>query len=712
MPKSDLQSWSLDSGLHNGDQVEKKSKEILCNLYGLDFDWNARNIKFKISISDHQPDAIFCLENLTLFCRLLNCQKIYSVYFKATRFSPDVTDIIYEGDAVASVGAIEFNKVNYLCRVAHAIYREKVPLWDPDSGKLADFTTHFSFIVDTQNRSSYGHGIAFFLAPVGFQIPPNSVGGFLGLFNTTTSDSSQNHIVAVEFDSFYNEEWDPKYEHVGINTNSISSVVTAPWNVTLHSGETADAWITYNSSTKNLTVFWSYGTGPNSSLSYHIDLKEVLPQWVNIGFSAATGTNVERHILESWEFRSSLDIEESHGGKARKIGLIAGLTATGVVLISIGLLLLFIILKRKRRQKITNKTPTPEATSLTSFSDALERGAGPRGFSYKDLDLATNHFSDERKLGEGGFGEVYKGYLIDLDIPVAVKKISRGSRQGKKEYVTEVKVISQLRHRNLVQLIGWCHDQGEFLLVYEFMPNGSLDSHLFGRRNPLSWTLRYKIALGLASAIVYLHEEWEQCVVHRDIKSSNIMLDSSFNVKLGDFGLARLMDHELGPQTTVLAGTLGYLAPEYISTGRASKESDVYSFGVVALEIATGKRSNDASTSMSYTTGLVQWVWDLYGKGELLSAMDPKLSGDLDEKQVECVMVVGLWCAHPDSSIRPSIKQAIHALNFEAALPSLPMKMPVPVYHAPPPGPAASSGSPSVNSAEPLISYSSIEIGR
>lgn len=608
---------------------------------------------------------------------------------------------------MASVGEIEFNKVNYLCRVAHAIYREKVPLWDSGSGKLADFTTRFSFTIDTQNRSSYGHGIAFFLAPVGFQIPPNSVGGFLGLFNTTTSDSSQNHIVAVEFDTFSNPEWDPKYEHVGINKNSISSVVTTPWNVTLYSGEAADAWITYNSTTKNLSVFWSYGTGPNSSLSYPIDLKEVLPQWVNIGFSAATGINVERHTLESWEFRSSLDIKESNGGKGRKIGLIAGLTATGLILISIGLLL-FIILKRKRRQTITNKPPPPEATSLTSFNDDLERGAGPRGFSYKDLDLATNHFSDDRKLGEGGFGEVYKGYLIDLDIPVAVKKISRGSKQGKKEYVTEVKVISQLRHRNLVHLIGWCHDQGEFLLVYEFMPNGSLDSHLFGKRNPLSWTLRYKICLGLASSIVYLHEEWEQCVIHRDIKSSNIMLDSSFNVKLGDFGLARLMDHELGPQTTVLAGTLGYLAPEYISTGRASKESDVYSFGVVVLEIATGKKSNNASTSVSYTTGLVQWVWDLYGKGELLSAMDPKLSRDFEEKQVECLMVVGLWCAHPDSSVRPSIKQAIQVLNFEAALPSLPVKMPVAVYHAP----ATSSGSPSVNSGEPLISYSSIEIGR
>lgn len=228
--------------------------------------------------------------------------------------------------------------------------------------------------------------------------------------------------------------------------------------------------------------------------------------------------------------------------------------------------------------------------------------------------MATNNFSADRKLGEGGFGCVYRGFLTDLDTAIAVKKISRESKQGKKEYITEVKIISSLRHRNLVQLIGWCHDLTQFLLVYEFMPNGSLDSHLFGQKAPLVWAVRYKIALGLASALLYLHEEWEQCVVHRDIKSSNIMLDSGFNVKLGDFGLARLMDHELGPQTTGIAGTFGYLAPEYVTTGKVSKESDVYSFGVVALEIACGRK---AATFIEgkCEIGLVQWIWELHGNG-------------------------------------------------------------------------------------------------
>lgn len=143
------------------------------------------------------------------------------------------------------------------------------------------------------------------------------------------------------------------------------------------------------------------------------------------------------------------------------------------------------------------------------------------------------------------------------------------------------------------------------------MPSGSLDVHLFGKRSPLTWAVRYKIASGLASALLYLHEEWEQCVVHRDIKPSNVMLDSSFNVKLGDFGLARLMDHELGPQTTGLAGTLGYMAPEYIATGRASKESDVYSYGVVALEIATGRKSTNPPENDS-AMGLVECGFGIF----------------------------------------------------------------------------------------------------
>ncbi|GJT39743.1 L-type lectin-domain containing receptor kinase IX.1-like protein [Tanacetum coccineum] len=628
-----------------------------------------------------------------------------SVYFEITRFDTDATNILYTGDAVPSVGTIEFNKVNYITRVGQAIYKDTIPIWDRKSGKLTDFTTHFTFIIDTQGQPLYGHGLTFFLAPVGFQIPPNSAGGFLGLFNTTYTDSSRNQLIVIEFDSYVNVEWDPPYQHVGINKNSISSANYTAWNASLHSGDSADVWVSYNSATQILNLSWSYGragndTRGNTSLSYQVDLSEVLQERATVGFSAATGANTERHILQYWEFNSTLDVAEKSDNKSIGWKLAVGVSVPVGILILAAIAAFYIFwIRPKKPAEIQVET-----VALTSMNDDLERGAGPKRFSYDDLVSATNNFSSDRKLGEGGFGCVYKGHLSREGITVAVKKISQGSKQGKKEYITEVKVISSLRHRNLVRLIGWCHDQTQFLLVYEFMPNGSLDSHLFGQRSFLEWGVRYKIATGLASALLYLHEEWEQCVVHRDIKTSNIMLDSGFNVKLGDFGLARLMDHELGPQTTGLAGTLGYLAPEYVTTGKASKESDVYSFGVVALEIACGRKAMD-SVDPNSDLGLVQWVWDLLGKGELISGVDQKLNKVFDKKEVECLMMVGLWCAHPDRSLRPSIRQAIQVLKFEGAGPNLPMKMPVPMYFAEP-------GDAEVSSGGGSITYTSIDLIR
>ncbi|KAJ4824700.1 hypothetical protein Tsubulata_016492 [Turnera subulata] len=621
--------------------------------------------------------------------------------------------MLYQGDSVpGNDGSIEFNKVNYINRVGWATYPDRVFLWDSTSGKVSDFTTRFIFTIDTQQSPSYGHGLAFFLAPVGFEIPPNSAGGFLGLFNTTTMTLSPNPVVMVEFDTFPNvlEGWDPPVQHVGIN-NNISSAVYTPWNASIHSADNIDVWITYNSSAKNLSVSWlfqySANARENTSLSYIIDLTKVLPNWVTIGLSAATGAYVERHILQFWQFNSSLvpTKEEQLGGgrktSSHKAKTIVGIAIPSCALIA-GMIAAFLIL-RKRAKLNGQRRKKDETMTLTSINEDLERGAGPRRFSYDDLASATSNFSEERKLGEGGFGAVYKGHLKDGNTAVAVKRISRGSRQGKKEYITEVKTISQLRHRNLVQLIGWCHDKGVFMLVYEFMPNGSLDSHLFGDQvTLLPWALRYKISIGLASALLYLHEEWEQCVVHRDVKPSNVMLDSSFNVKLGDFGLARLMDHELGPRTTGLAGTFGYLAPEYVRRGRASKESDVYSFGVVALEIATGRKASDTFEEKSEVS-LVEWIWDLYGCGNLPLAVDTKLESEYDGRQIECLMVVGLWCAHPDHSLRPSIRQAIHVLCFEAPLPDLPPKMPVPVFHVPALVPANSSGSSENTTASSIL---------
>ncbi|KAJ0982982.1 hypothetical protein J5N97_011237 [Dioscorea zingiberensis] len=339
-------------------------------------------------------------------------------------------------------------------------------------------------------------------------------------------------------------------------------------------------------------------------------------------------------------------------------------------------LLWFMLRRRWRRLEKDNLDVSLDAD--------FEKGRGPKKFTSRELVNATGNFREEGKLGQGGFGAVYKGFLIQDGREVAVKR-AEGSKQGKKEYISEVKIISRLRHRNLVQLVGWCHRRGDFLLVYEFMPNGSLDTHLYKKTTLLAWPERYKISLGLASALLYLHEQCEQCVVHRDIKPSNVMLDSSFNAKLGDFGLARLVDHDSVSQSTkILAGTNGYMSPEYAYNFRAGKECDVYSFGVVALEISCGRRPVEHKEEPGKVM-LVESVWDLYGRGKILEAADKRLENEFDEEQMERLMVVGLWCAHPNYKLRPSIQQAINVLIFVAPMPVLPSEMPKLMFSGSPP---------------------------
>lgn len=214
----------------------------------------------------------------------------------------------------------------------------------------------------------------------------------------------------------------------------------------------------------------------------------------------------------------------------------------------------------------------------------------PREFPFKDLQKATNNFHEKHKLGEGGFGVVYKGLLTKENIQIAVKKFSRDDIKGQDDFLSELTIINRLRHKHLVRLLGWCHKNGMLLLVYDYMPNGSLDNHLFHELENnviLEWSLRYKIISGVASALHYLHNEYDQTVVHRDLKASNIMLDSEFNARLGDFGLARALENEKTSYAELegVPGTMGYIAPECLHTGKATRESDVYGFGAVVLEV-------------------------------------------------------------------------------------------------------------------------------
>jgi serine/threonine protein kinase len=592
--------------------------------------------------------------------------------------------------------------------VGRAFYHEEVRLWDNSTGRLTvtDFTTRFSFKIKTVNESSLlsGDGLAFFIAPFGSPMPNNSTGGTLGLLsNEDAANDTKIPIVAVEFDTFCNVDDDNldqdcngyyNKRHVGIDVNSMISKNSMELPLNITNGSTTDAWVTYNSTTQNLSVFLTFAGSGNYNLSCIVNLSSILPERVSVGFSAATGTLSELHTILSWSFNSTLEVKDeltlpnktgggfdqtsntTDGNKKNKLGLVIGLAvSSGVVSGALGLLW-FICWRKRAGGNIKDFEDDDD------MDDEFEKGTGPKRFTYNELLRATDNFAEKGMLGEGAFGRVYKGLLSESNIEVAVKKVSEESKQGKKEYISEVKIISRLRHKNLVQLIGWCHEQRELLLVYEYMPNGSLDSHLFGAEISLTWSVRFKIAHGLASALLYLHEDCEQYVVHRDIKSSNIMLDSNFNTKLGDFGLARLVEHELSFKATDVAGTYGYLAPECFTTLKSSKESDVYSFGVVSLEIACGRKPIE--TQSETKVSLVEWVRDLNGKGQLFEAVDKGLSTEFDERQMKCLMVVGLLCCQLDPTNRPSIREVLRFLNFEVPFPNLPSKLPVPMNFQPP----------------------------
>ncbi|MCL7028528.1 hypothetical protein MKW94_001773 [Papaver nudicaule] len=651
----------------------------------------------------------------------------YSSYFDFPSFSVNERMIHLEGDSFlvnstdgffvggddswdlvnSTDGGIELTHEGF--SAGRATYSEPVQLWDAPTGRVSDFDTQFSFRINQTSSEGPSDGLAFFLAPFGLGSKLQTISeyggwGTLGLINET----GENLFVAVEFDTYTNG-WDPDHDrrsgpyHVGIDIKSLTSAVTEPLltedKVNLTHADQVTVWVNYNSTARNLSVYLVYNTDVVSNVyfqdlivSYIVDLSKILPENVTVGFSASTQTG-DRHKILRWRFYSSpLDVEEGKNPSNNNTNIYKGRdgetsersstsksllvgVAVGIGVLGCALGFAFFIWLKKRR---TSRN-LDDDTNFLSTDDEFEKETGPKRFTYSELAHATSNFDEAGKLGEGGFGGVYKGVLGDSSLDIAVKRISSESKQGKKEYQSEVKIISQLRHRNLVQLIGWCHERNELLLVYEFMPNRSLDKHLFRGENVLTWDVRHKIATGLASALLYLHEEWEQCVVHRDVKSSNVMLDSNFNPKLGDFGLARFVDHDLGSQTTVVAGTIGYLAPECIFTGKFNKESDVYSFGIVALEIACGRKPVEINK-----LNLVEWVWELYGNGKIVEAVDERLNRKF-ENQIQRIMVMGLWCAHPDPTIRPSIRQVVNILNDnESPLVKLPTKLPAPVFYAPP----------------------------
>ncbi|RLN04313.1 putative LRR receptor-like serine/threonine-protein kinase [Panicum miliaceum] len=339
--------------------------------------------------------------------------------------------------------------------------------------------------------------------------------------------------------------------------------------------------------------------------------------------------------------------------KKSKAGAIAGIVIGASVLGLAALVGVFMLVQKRRR--------------VAQQQEELYNMVGrPNVFSNTELKLATDNFSSQNILGEGGYGPVYKGKLPDGRI-IAVKQLSQTSHQGKSQFVTEVATISAVQHLNLVKLYSCCIDSNTPLLVYEYHKNGSLDRALFGDSGlSLDWPTRFEIILGIARGLTYLHEESSVRIVHRDIKASNVLLDTNLTPKISDFGLAKLFDEQKTHVSTKIAGTFGYLAPEYAMRGHLTEKADVFAFGVVALEAVAGRSNTDNSLDEDKIY-LFEWAWEMYERDQILRILDPRIE-EFDSEEASRVIHVALLCTQGSPHQRPPMSRVVKMLTGEVEM--------------------------------------------
>jgi hypothetical protein len=577
------------------------------------------------------------------------------------------------------------------------------------STKVASFSTAFTFSMATLsqtalklqdgefiNCSNGGDGLVFLISAE--NVTQGAPGASLCTIPETDDGMSSNHMFSVEFDTCRNTYLnynDPSNNHVGVNVNSLSSLQTynlCPNSSTdcsyLVTGADFSAWIDFDGDNRTLEVRFANGSIATDNVTrpltpimpaLHLpDIDTVFLENMYVGFASSVSSCNQVNRIKAWTFSSSgmpalsdapvvATVPSKKSGACRiEVVIVISVVYAASVL---SLLVFIIHLWRLLREKLRRRRGYGEVFDQTVM--------WPREFRYKELEAATDGFDDGLVLGSGGFGTVYKGRLLDGEV-VAVKRMKR-CESGASEFAAEIGVISQIRHRNLVRILGWCREGDEQLIVYEYVPNGDLHKWLFSESKAaeLTWEMRYNILRGLAAALAYLHEEWAQCVVHRDVKASNVLLDGVFNARLADFGLARLVDHGAVPRSTALAGTLGYLAPELPRTMKATKKSDVYSFGVLALEVACGRPVYDARSGAAEEARLItDFVWAAHERGDAVGAADARLRGEVNAAEARVVLAVGLLCCHPEPDARPSMRLVHQCIVGEAVPPPLPPSRP------------------------------------
>ncbi|KAJ3685168.1 hypothetical protein LUZ61_014332 [Rhynchospora tenuis] len=656
---------------------------------------------------------------LLLLYLLLFCPFPATSTFTRSRISW-TSNITLFSDASLLNSSISLTSLNASrSHIGHALYSIPMRFLDPTTHTAASFSTRFTFSIVPS--PSFGDGLAFLLTsdPLSFGLP----NGFFGIFGPGSDCTSQHSVIAVEFDT----NLDPLLRdlddnHVAVDACSIlssasSSAVSA--DLDLKTGVPMTAWVEYLSQDKELRVWLSYNSKhrpPNPLLVAGLDLSGLVHEFMYVGFSASNGPGTALHLIHRWSFRTfglntstyslpppsgnppllfpslntggdgfldshedepDIEISEPYqpnSKQTQKIAvLVLGVLCASTVLLAGSVVVVVrwkpLLFSEWRAVKEKLRLELQEMYEEDDPRIEDELGNIPGRITMEEIMAATNGFNRRKILGRGSTATVYAGTLSSGS-KVAVKRFAQAGRYSHMFASEVAAIVASCQHRNLVPLTGWCRDGEELMLVYEYMPNGTLHSALHGTRAPLSWNQRKKIIVGVATGLEFLHFGCDQKILHRDVKASNILLDTGFTARLGDLGLAQLNRHGNDPQPTAVVGTPGYMAPEYVLTGLATEESDVYSFGVVALEVATGRLPVEG------TTHLVNWVWTMRAHRRLADAADPRLEGRFEKVDMVRVLLVGLACSYPDSTLRPSMRRALRMLEGTAPLPSLPWKKP------------------------------------
>ncbi|KAI3688694.1 hypothetical protein L2E82_46461 [Cichorium intybus] len=613
---------------------------------------------------------------LTILLFLLS-SPIAAVDFIFNSFNT-TTDLLLVRDARIEPPVIRLSNDSNQWSTGRAFYSTRIQMLRQGSGNLTVFSTQFVFSILPEISSSPGFGIAFVLSNT--TEPNGAVGGqYLGLFSNSAARTI-TPLIAVEFDTGINTELnETDGNHVGIDLNNIESEIKVSagyYNstgslipVNMRNGQNIHAWIEFDGSRTeiNVTIAPAGMSRPIQPLLTYRNpaIANYISSDMYVGFSAGKTTWIEAQRILGWSFSDTgvarninttnlpvfLPQSDSNSGLSTgaKVGIICGSVAVFLCLLGV---CYYVWLKHQS----TNHEDEIEDWELEYW---------PHRYSYEELKEATNGFSDNEVLGAGGFGKVYKGTLLNKT-EVAVKCVNHDSKQGLREFMAEIESMGRLQHKNLVQMRGWCRKRNELLLVYDYMPNGSLNNWIFDKpKNVLNWEGRKKVLTDVAEGLNYLHHGWEQVVVHRDIKSSNVLLGFDMRARLGDFGLAKLYTQGEEPGTTRVVGTLGYLAPELAMLASPTIASDVYSFGVVVLEVACGRKPIETWQEREEDVILVDLVREKYTEGKLVTLADRRIEGEYEVDEMEAVLKLGLSCCHPDPVYRPTMKEVVALLLGE-----------------------------------------------